>query len=148
MVIRNSPPTVTGAVETHAGISANLGKTRVFNYAGGPTPPGIADLGPWRASRPPQQHGFVALGTPIYARQSTSALSAPKDSKPKTRCSASCLSCLTCSARGSSAASAPHPALATCSGPSLPTSTRHMPPHMTQPYGARFRLLWVRAMPR
>ena len=42
------------------------GKTRVFNYEG-PTPPGIADLGleVWRGSRPPQQRGFVALGTPI-----------------------------------------------------------------------------------
>ena len=42
-------------------------KTRVFNYEGGPAPPGIADLGPevWRGSRPPQQRGFVALGTPI-----------------------------------------------------------------------------------
>ena len=58
---------VTREVETHAGISANLGKTRVFNYEGGPAPPGIADLGPevWRGSRPPQQRGFVALGTPI-----------------------------------------------------------------------------------
>ena len=36
-------------------------------YEGGPAPPGIADLGPevWRGSRPPQQRGFVALGTPI-----------------------------------------------------------------------------------
>ena len=58
---------VTREVETHAGISANLGKTRVFNYEAGPAPPGIADLGPevWRGSRPPQQRGFVALGTPI-----------------------------------------------------------------------------------
>ena len=58
---------VTGMVETHTGISANLGKTRVFNYAGGPAPPGIADLGPdvWCGNRPPQQRGFVALGTPI-----------------------------------------------------------------------------------
>ena len=48
---------MTREVKTHAGISANLGKTRVFNYEGGPAPPGIADLGPevWRGSRPPQQ---------------------------------------------------------------------------------------------
>ena len=58
---------MTREVETHAGICANLGKTRVFNYEVGPAPPGIADLGPevWRGSRPPQQRGFVALGTPI-----------------------------------------------------------------------------------
>ena len=34
---------VTREVETHAGISANLGKTRVFNHEGGPPPPGIAE---------------------------------------------------------------------------------------------------------
>ena len=58
---------VTREVETHAGISANLGKTRVFNYEGGAPPPGIAELGTevWRGDRPPQQCGFVALGTPM-----------------------------------------------------------------------------------
>ena len=64
---RFSLDVVTREVETHAGISANLGKTRVFNYEGGPPPPGIAELGTevWRGDRPPQQCGFVALGTPI-----------------------------------------------------------------------------------
>ena len=58
---------VTREVETHAGISANLGNTRVFNYEGRPPQPGIAELGNeiWRGNRPPQQCGFVALGTPI-----------------------------------------------------------------------------------
>ena len=58
---------VTREVETHAGISANLGKTRVFNYEGGPPQPGIAELGNeiCVATGPPQQCGFVALGTPI-----------------------------------------------------------------------------------
>ena len=58
---------VTGTAEAHTGIAANLGKTRVFNNAGGPPPPGVAALGSevWRGERPPQERGFVALGTRI-----------------------------------------------------------------------------------
>ena len=64
-------------------------------------PPGVADLG-----TPPQERGFMALGTP-HRRRNTSALGAwktMKNSKLKTRCSASSPCCLTSSARGSSSA--------------------------------------------
>ena len=66
---------VTGAVEAHKGIAANLGKTRVFNFAGGPAPALVADLGPdvWRGDLPPSERGHVALGTPIGTAEFTSA---------------------------------------------------------------------------
>ena len=58
---------VARAVETHCGIAANLGKTRVFSYGGGPPPRGIAELGAevWRGSLPPRDRGLVVLGTPV-----------------------------------------------------------------------------------
>ena len=59
---------VSRAVHAHSGIAANLGKTRVFHRAGGPPPPGIRDLGPdvWcGGEQPPEECGFLALGTPI-----------------------------------------------------------------------------------
>ena len=50
-----------------AGVAANLGKTRVYNRAGGPAPTGIAELGEavWTGSAPEAARGFLALGTPI-----------------------------------------------------------------------------------
>ena len=58
---------VSSAVEELAGVAANLGKTRVYNRAGGAAPPGISELGPeaWRGDKPLPERGFVALGTPI-----------------------------------------------------------------------------------
>ena len=58
---------VTSEVERGAGVEANLGKTRVFNAAGGDAPPGVDVLGPdvWCGNLPPEQRGFVALGVPI-----------------------------------------------------------------------------------
>ena len=58
---------VTGEVERGAGVEANLGKTRVFNAAGGDAPPGVDVLGPdvWCRHLPLEQRGFVALGVPI-----------------------------------------------------------------------------------
>ena len=53
---------VTSEVERGAGVEANLGKTRVFNAAGGDAPPGVDVLG---GNLPPEQRGFVALGVPI-----------------------------------------------------------------------------------
>ena len=41
---RDSIDAITGAVEEYAGVSSNLGKTRVYSRAGGPPPPGIAEL--------------------------------------------------------------------------------------------------------
>ena len=66
---------VTGAVEEHTGIAANLGKTRVFNFAGGPAPALVAYLGPdvWRGDLPPSERGLVALGTPIGTAEYTRA---------------------------------------------------------------------------
>ena len=37
---------VTRTVEQHAGVAANLGKTRVYRAAGGPPSPGVEELGP------------------------------------------------------------------------------------------------------
>ena len=58
---------VTSEVERGAGVEANLGKTRVFNAAGGDASPGVDVLGPdvWCGNLPPEQRGFVALGVPI-----------------------------------------------------------------------------------
>ena len=48
---------VTGEVERGAGVEADLGKTRVFNAAGGDAPPGVDVLGPdvWCGHLPPEQ---------------------------------------------------------------------------------------------
>ncbi|OLQ02944.1 hypothetical protein AK812_SmicGene14193 [Symbiodinium microadriaticum] len=58
---------VTGEVERSACVEANLGKTQVYNAAGGEALPGIAALGPdvWCGDLPPARRGFVALGVPI-----------------------------------------------------------------------------------
>ena len=77
---------VTGEVERGAGVEANLGKTRVYNAAGGDAPPGIDDLGRdvWCGNLPPAQRGFVALGVPIghpdfVAAQAADRLAAQDD---------------------------------------------------------------------
>ena len=64
---REALDVVTASIETRAGVAANLGKTRVYNRAGGPAPPGVAELGAgvWRGDAPEEERGFVALGTPI-----------------------------------------------------------------------------------
>ena len=76
---------VTGEVERGAGVEANLGKTRVYNPAGGDASPGI-DLGRdvWCGNLPPAQRGFVALGVPIghpdiVAAQAADRLAAQDD---------------------------------------------------------------------
>ena len=59
---------VIRTVEQHAGVAANLGKTRVYRAAGGPPPPGVEELGPdvWcGGDSEPATRGFVALGVPI-----------------------------------------------------------------------------------
>ena len=77
---------VTGEVERGAGVEANLGKTRVYNAAGGDAPPGIDDLGRdvWCGNLPPAQRGFVALMVPIghpdfVAAQAADRLAAQDD---------------------------------------------------------------------
>jgi len=64
---RESLDVVTTSIETRAGVAANLGKTRVYNRAGGPAPPGIAELGAgvWRGDARETERGFVALGIPV-----------------------------------------------------------------------------------
>ena len=58
---REALDVVTSSIETRAGVTANLGKTRV------PASPGIAELGAnvWRGDAPEAERGFVALGTPL-----------------------------------------------------------------------------------
>ena len=59
---------VTRTVEQHAGVAANLGKTRVYRAAGGPPPPGVEELGPdvWcGGNSEPATRGCVELGVPI-----------------------------------------------------------------------------------
>ncbi|CAE7415332.1 CPY1 [Symbiodinium sp. KB8] len=59
---------VTRTVERHAGVAANLGKTRVYRASGGPPPPNVEALGPdvWcGGDSEPASCGFVALGVPI-----------------------------------------------------------------------------------
>ena len=70
---------ITGEVERGAGVEANLGKTRVYNAAGGHRRPG-----PGRCNLPPAQRGFVALGVPIghpdfVAAQAADRLAAQDD---------------------------------------------------------------------
>ena len=64
---RSCPRGMTGCVETHTGIAANRGKTRVFNFAGKPARPRVAEQGPGmlRGDKPLAEHPIVALGTPI-----------------------------------------------------------------------------------
>ena len=58
---------VATRVEEHCGIASNVGKTRIYNTAGGPAPRGAAELGEevWRSDRPLPERGFTALGVPI-----------------------------------------------------------------------------------
>ena len=64
---REALDVVTSSIETRAGVTANLGKTRVYNRDGGPAPPGIVELGAnvWCGDAPEAERGFVALGTPL-----------------------------------------------------------------------------------
>lgn len=57
----------THAIAEHAGVAANLGKTRVYHRRGGPPPEGVAALGGevWRGDKPPEERGLLALGVPI-----------------------------------------------------------------------------------
>ena len=59
---------VTRTVEQHAGVAANLGKTRVYRAAGGPPPPGVEELGPdvWcGGDSEPATRSLIALSVPI-----------------------------------------------------------------------------------
>ena len=64
---RAARDTVVGIVEAECGIASNEGKTRVYSSAGGPPPPGVAELGSdvWRGDKPLEERGLVVLGTPI-----------------------------------------------------------------------------------
>ena len=64
---REALDVVTTSIQDRAGVAANLGKTRVYNRAGGPAPAGIAELGEavWTGNAPEAERGFLALGTPI-----------------------------------------------------------------------------------
>ena len=64
---REALDVVTTSIQDLAGVAANLGKTRVYNRAGGPAPAGIAELGEavWTGNAPEAARGFLALGTPI-----------------------------------------------------------------------------------
>ena len=108
---------VSRAVHAHSGIAANLGKTRVFHRAGGPPPPGIRDLGPdvWcGGEQPPEECGFLALGTPIgtpayvHGPRQTACVAKPTSS-------ASSRTCLTCKPPGSCSHIAPRPGPSICS---------------------------------
>ena len=70
--LKSIPPCFTlvgsGDVEGHAGVTANLGKTRVYRASGGPPPPDVEALGPdvWcGGDSEPATCGFGALGVPI-----------------------------------------------------------------------------------
>ena len=64
---RHAFDVVTSSIQHHAQIDTNLGKCRVYGGAGGPPPPGIAELGPevWRGQRPRAEQGITILGTPV-----------------------------------------------------------------------------------
>ena len=64
---RAARDTVVGIVETECGIASNEGKTRAHSCAGGPPPPGVAELGAdaWRGDKPLEERGLVVLGTPV-----------------------------------------------------------------------------------
>ena len=54
-------------VEDECGIASNVGKIRVYSPAGGPPPPGVAELGTdvWRGDRPLAECGLLVLGMPV-----------------------------------------------------------------------------------
>jgi hypothetical protein len=59
---------VTREVQERAGIQTNLGKTQIWNQAGGAAPPGLTELGlrdAWKGTGPAAQQGLVILGTPL-----------------------------------------------------------------------------------
>lgn len=63
---------VTEAVRVMAGVRAHSGKTLVFSMAGGPPPPGIADLDTpehrvWVGDLEPHRRGLIVLGVPVGA---------------------------------------------------------------------------------
>ena len=57
---------VESALDRHAGIQVNLGKTKVWNAAG-VQPPRVEELGDsaWVGGQPPAESGVVVLGTPV-----------------------------------------------------------------------------------
>ena len=56
--------TLRSALKRHANIDVHLGKTRVWNSTG-EQPPGLTEVLPTAPGVPPQQQGFLVLGTPF-----------------------------------------------------------------------------------
>ena len=104
---REALDVVTSSIETRAGVTANLGKTRVYNRDGGPAPPGIAELGAnvWRGDAPEAERGFVALSGTRGLWPLTPTLGC----STRCGCCRSSPCCRTSSVRGSSSPCAPRP---------------------------------------
>ena len=67
---------VRQALKTHAGIDADLEKTRVWNKQGGSAPVGVAALGAdvWRGDKAPEDNGLKVLGSPLGTAEYVSAM--------------------------------------------------------------------------
>ena len=139
---------VSSAVEELAGVAANLGKTRVYNRAGGAAPPGISELGPeaWRGDKPLPERGFVALGTPSAVRSTLPRARGSAWSRSRA-CWQSCHSCLTCSVPGCCSSFAPRLGRNTCSAPCRLPFRRRTRKHMTMRSGAHCKRSSASAAP-
>ena len=116
---------VSSAVEELA-----VGKTRVYNRAGGAAPPGFLELGPeaWRGDKPPSARPSARRSTLPRARGSAWSRSRA--------CWRSCHSCLTCSVPGCCSSFAPRLGRNTCSAPCRLPNRRQTRKHMTMRSGA------------
>ena len=137
---RAARDTVVGIVEAECGIASNEGKTKVYSSAGGPPPPGVAELGSdvWRGDkplkearagcaghphRPPALHSSVG-GAANEDREGTAA-PAPVASRSAVRV-------------GSSSRCVPHREPTTRCAPCPRKPWRLMPTHVTRRYGRRW----------
>ena len=137
---RESLDVVTTSIETRAGVAAILGKTRVYNRAGGLAPPGIAELGAgvWRGDAHETERGFVALATPIGHPRFVADARLHEEGRLLHAC------CPTSCAHGSFSPCVPRLAPTTCCAPSRPTSLPAMRVATTTPSGDVCSRCWAK----
>ena len=109
-------------IQDRAGNAANVGKTRVYTRAGGPAPPGIAELGDRvsTGNAPEAERDFSPWAhpsaTPLMSRRTRTRACGRRHS-----CCTNSPSCLTCNVRGSLLPCVLPRLQITCYAPCLPT---------------------------
>ena len=109
-------------IQDRAGNAANVGKTRVYTRAGGPAPPGIAELGDRvsTGNAPEAERDFSPWAHPS-ATLSMSRRTRTRACGRRHSCCTNSPSCLTCNVRGSLLPCVLPRLQITCYAPCLPT---------------------------